>query len=237
MRFATVVVTGLLASTSVAAAGATDTIHGPQYLQLTFTPSAAECQAARAAWLQHHAAGRTDITTRCLQHVTASDRPEDRSLPPYVLEVTSASAPLREPQAPGVTITYRSAGSLHRARDEAGTDPTPPGTGTVREYQMLVFSGPTTPALTAQYNDWYEHEHVPDVLRVPGFVSGQRFVRIGRVPALFRFTPYLVEFTLRSADLGTTGQQIGARIKDGRTRMNPSFDGKHAMGLFATVID
>ena len=41
-------------------------------------------------------------------------------------------------------------------------------------YQFLVISNPVA-GREAEYNEWYDRQHVHDVLRVPGFVAAQRF--------------------------------------------------------------
>jgi hypothetical protein len=41
---------------------------------------------------------------------------------------------------------------------------------------LLVLTNPV-PGREAEFNDWYDNRHVPEVLAVPGFVSCTRFVR------------------------------------------------------------
>jgi len=41
-------------------------------------------------------------------------------------------------------------------------------------YVMMVLTNPTTGQDDA-YNEWYDNEHVPDVVKAGRFVSGQRF--------------------------------------------------------------
>ena len=43
------------------------------------------------------------------------------------------------------------------------------------KYTFVVLSNSTTPAEEAEYNEWYNKIHIPDVLNVPGFVAAQRF--------------------------------------------------------------
>jgi hypothetical protein len=38
-----------------------------------------------------------------------------------------------------------------------------------------VASLPTSPEREAEYNDWYDNVHLPEVVACPGFVSGRRF--------------------------------------------------------------
>ncbi len=39
---------------------------------------------------------------------------------------------------------------------------------------LIVHSSPVA-GREAEYNAWYNEQHIPDVLRVPGFVAAQRF--------------------------------------------------------------
>jgi hypothetical protein len=41
-------------------------------------------------------------------------------------------------------------------------------------YTFVVMTNPTA-GKEAEFNEWYNKQHIPDVLNVPGFVSGQRF--------------------------------------------------------------
>jgi hypothetical protein len=42
------------------------------------------------------------------------------------------------------------------------------------KYQWIVFSE-ALPGRDDDYNQWYENQHFPDILRTPGVLSGQRF--------------------------------------------------------------
>jgi hypothetical protein len=213
--------------------------HGPTrddatYVRLFFVQSASECHARQAEAMHAAPSARTKPTAECFVRANGPGL-EPQSMPAYVLQVVSTGAP-RPAVAGTVSVTYRSLGPLHLAKDEAGTNPQPLGTGDVKVYRMLVFSSPTA-GTDADFNQWYEQQHVPDVLRVPGFISGRRFVSLDPQQTTLGLPPYLVVFELKSADLKATGQEIGARIRDGRTRMSPTFDGKSARGIFVTPID
>ena len=41
-------------------------------------------------------------------------------------------------------------------------------------YNYVVISNPVA-GREREYNDWYDAQHLPDVLAVPGFVAAQRF--------------------------------------------------------------
>jgi hypothetical protein len=40
---------------------------------------------------------------------------------------------------------------------------------------MAVWSDPSDPSREDEYNQWYDSTHVPDVLKVPGFVAATRY--------------------------------------------------------------
>ncbi len=41
---------------------------------------------------------------------------------------------------------------------------------------LLFASFDTSPAQEDEFNDWYDHEHVPERMRVPGFLNAQRWI-------------------------------------------------------------
>jgi hypothetical protein len=45
----------------------------------------------------------------------------------------------------------------------------------MKRFAMVVQSSPVAER-EDEYNNWYENQHLPDILRVPGFKSAQRFV-------------------------------------------------------------
>jgi hypothetical protein len=40
---------------------------------------------------------------------------------------------------------------------------------------LLVLSDPITPDVDAEYNDWYDNVHLPEILALPGFTSARRY--------------------------------------------------------------
>jgi hypothetical protein len=42
-------------------------------------------------------------------------------------------------------------------------------------HQLIVLSNPVSDDREDEYNQWYEHTHLDEVLQVPGIVSAQRF--------------------------------------------------------------
>lgn len=106
------------------------------------------------------------------------------------------------------------------ARDIPGTNPEPIGSGPVSINYLFVLSNAASTDQEDAYNSWYDLQHVPDVLRVPGFVSAQRYVRIGGDAQKPR---YMVIFKFKTRDNIGTNAEIRRRIKEGITRMSPAF--------------
>jgi hypothetical protein len=54
------------------------------------------------------------------------------------------------------------------------------------------------PGREAEYNDWYDNQHLGDVLKVPGFVAAQRF-KLAR-PQSDLPGPYLALYEIEASD-------------------------------------
>lgn len=113
-----------------------------------------------------------------------------------------------------ISIKAKPLGPAMYASDVPGATPEPLGIiGSAKEYQFIVFSDPTTPDVERQYNDWYDHQHMPDVLRVPGFVFAQRFIITSASPNNTT-ARYFILFNLRSRDLAATNAEIVRRMRE-----------------------
>jgi len=92
-----------------------------------------------------------------------------------------------------------------------------------KEYFFLVFSNPVD-GQEAEYNRWYNNEHGPDVLAIPGFVSGQRFVlsdlQLRAVPR--KMPRYLILYRIVTVDPAGVRTEIERRARTGLTRMSPT---------------
>ena len=87
-------------------------------------------------------------------------------------------------------------------------------------YYLLVFNQPVA-GQEAEYNDWYDHQHAPDVVSVPGFVSARRYVLAEdqlRPPTLIK-PRYVVIYKIVTTDLTAVYAEVGRRIRSGETRM------------------
>ena len=82
---------------------------------------------------------------------------------------------------------------------------------------MVVQTG-CEPGREAEYDDWYDNTHIPEVLAVPGFVGARRY-RVHRpagdeTPASH---PYLSVYEIDADDLTAPMQELRARSAAGRT--------------------
>ncbi len=110
--------------------------------------------------------------------------------------------------------------------------------GAVQTYVTLVFNEPQ-PGQDVEYNRWYDEEHLPDVVAVPGFVSGQRF---RRSPAQLRpnvppSPQYLVAFTIVTDDLEAVYAEVRRRARSGETKMSPTVKRGSGMNLTYLVTE
>jgi hypothetical protein len=92
-------------------------------------------------------------------------------------------------------------------------------------YYYLVFSNPAA-GEEAEYNRWYDHQHAPDVVAVPGFVTAQRFVAAS---AQLTDTPlpskYLVVYKVVTDDLASVIAEVNRRLQTRMTLISPTFKG------------
>jgi len=99
-------------------------------------------------------------------------------------------------------------------------------------YYALVFNGPVA-GREADYNRWYDEQHAPDVVSIPGFVSAQRYKRsdLQLRPDAGASPPYLVVYRIVTDDLPAVYAEVVARIKSGRTRLSPAMAPGGGMNL------
>jgi hypothetical protein len=80
------------------------------------------------------------------------------------------------------------------------------------KYTFLALTNPV-PGKEEEFNEWYDKHHVPDVINVPGFVSGQRFkladAQFGG-EASKRYQ-YLALYEIESNDIAATIKELRAR--------------------------
>lgn len=80
------------------------------------------------------------------------------------------------------------------------------------KYTFIVMTNPVA-GKEAEYNDWYNRHHIPDVLNVPGFSCAQRFCLADTQFGGGRSRPYkyLALYEIETDDLAGTLKELRAR--------------------------
>ena len=80
------------------------------------------------------------------------------------------------------------------------------------KHTFIVFTN-SVEGKESEYNDWYNRQHIPDVLNVPGFVSAQRFrladTQMSRDGS--QAHKYLAIYEIETDDLAGTLKELRAR--------------------------
>src|SRR5712692_10608941 len=84
-------------------------------------------------------------------------------------------------------------------------------------YYFFVFSNPVA-GHEDEYNKWYNEQHAPDVVSIPGFRTAQRFVK-NDLP-LYRMVDlqvpkYLIVYKIVTDNLNAVFDEISRRLKTG----------------------
>src|SRR5579872_4588622 len=81
------------------------------------------------------------------------------------------------------------------------------------KYTFLALTNPVA-GKENEFNEWYDQHHVPDVVNVPGFISGQRFkladAQFGNAEATKAFK-YLALYEIETDDIAATIKELIAR--------------------------
>jgi hypothetical protein len=91
-----------------------------------------------------------------------------------------------------------------------------------RRYVFVVLTNPVE-GREDDYNDWYTNQHLPDLLRIDGFISAQRF-ELTEVQRLTQFPhpyKYAAFYEIETDDLQATCDLMGKHAESG---LMPSTD-------------
>ena len=88
-------------------------------------------------------------------------------------------------------------------------------------YVFTVFSNATA-GQEQEYNRWYNEQHVPDVLKVPGFVAAERFKLAQSDPNAP--APYLAIYEIETNDVQKTLAQLNERANTPAMQLSPALD-------------
>jgi hypothetical protein len=81
---------------------------------------------------------------------------------------------------------------------------------------LLVNAMNVTPEFEAEFNEWYDKEHIPALSAVPGVLSARRFRGTGN-------RTYVALYHLASPDVQESAEWKQARESDWTTRLKPHF--------------
>jgi hypothetical protein len=106
------------------------------------------------------------------------------------------------------------------------------------KYTFVVLTNPV-PGKEAEYNEWYNKQHLPDVLNIPGMVCAQRFRLAEDQPAVEKKThKYLALYEIETNDLPGVFKELASRNGTADMVMSESIDIKNAnAAVFAPVAD
>jgi hypothetical protein len=103
---------------------------------------------------------------------------------------------------------------------------------------FVAFSSPKE-GMEDEFNEWYNNEHVPALMKLDGFVGARRFKLADGVPrngspAAPSGQEYLVIYELEADDITGIPGAIGAGVKSGEIKLAPVMDDLNA-GYFTQI--
>ncbi len=98
---------------------------------------------------------------------------------------------------------------------------------------MVVESHPSSPERAADFQAWYAETHIPDVLRVDGFVSGRLFTSAAEGG------PFVAVYEVERDDLAGAVGALGEAFASGEMEMSDliQMDPAPAIRILATVAE
>ena len=102
-------------------------------------------------------------------------------------------------------------------------------------HHLLAFTNPA-PGREAEFNRWYDEQHLPDMLAVPGFVSGQRFALSDATGQGKPGWTYLAMYELETDDPDALMAEVRARLGTDAIPVSDTLDSATAGGLVATAL-
>ena len=104
------------------------------------------------------------------------------------------------------------------------------------KYTFLALTNPVA-GREADFNEWYDKHHVPDVINVPGFISGQRFKLAdsqlgGESSKAFK---YLALYEIETDDIAGTIKELIARGSTADIVPSDAIDKKALTYMFTPI--
>lgn len=95
-------------------------------------------------------------------------------------------------------------------------------------YNMVVLTNPTE-GKDAEYNEWYNNTHIPEVCDIPGMVAGERFKVMPELCMNQPPRPYLAIYEIEADDAGSVLQELTRRAESGEMNMSDALDVDNAI--------
>ncbi len=98
-----------------------------------------------------------------------------------------------------------------------------------KKYTFVVLTNPT-PGKDAEFNRWYNEQHIPDVLNAAGFVCAQRFKLsdVQNGPKVDQTHKYLALYEIETDDLAASLKDLQSRAGTADMIMSDAIDLKGA---------
>ena len=104
------------------------------------------------------------------------------------------------------------------------------------KYIFVVLTNPTTPGQENEYNEWYNGQHIPDVLNVPGFVAAQRFRLADTQMGKNNPYKYLALYEIETDDLESALKDLQSRTGTDDMIMSNAIDLKNVGAYLFTPV-
>ncbi len=102
-----------------------------------------------------------------------------------------------------------------------------------RRRQIFVALSNPSDGREAEFNDWYDRQHVPDVVSIPGFKGAERFkLAVPFLDPLGGGHRYLTVYDVDSDDINALAAQVKEHARTGKTVMSDAIDMKSLTALF-----
>ena len=102
----------------------------------------------------------------------------------------------------------------------------------MRQYQMVVLSNPVV-GREQECEDWYQQEHLQDMVKLPGFTSAQRF-RLAHSMEEGNPYQYMAVYKIETDSIDDTMKTLVERAGSGELKVSTALDTQNA---YAVVYD
>jgi hypothetical protein len=101
--------------------------------------------------------------------------------------------------------------------------------------RMIVFTIPTSAGESEELDRWYDEQHVPDLLAVPGVVGAQRFdLRKIKSPQGSPEWQFLAIYRIEADDIDAVFAEMNARMGTPRMPRSAALDSSKTLAYMAT---